>query len=179
MEGKEHHCAFEPNARVPPQQNQYSKGVKTMGTLLERIQNVFDDRQDRVREQSIAGERSEAYSRALQDIRDALLASALVAHQDWRQQLAGSEPGQRDQVNARYEARFQGLNDALAALRQGDPGITTQLNVEQFREKAQAVLERPQDFRQYSLEGEQQTRGRVPAGGDRGYDYGSSYGGAA
>jgi hypothetical protein len=59
----------------------------------------------------------------------------MVAYQDWRQELAGSDPGQRNQVNARYEARFQGLNDAFAALRQGDPGITTQLNVEQFREK--------------------------------------------
>jgi hypothetical protein len=142
-----------------------------MASFMERVQNVFDDRQDR----AVAGERTESYSRALQDTRDALLASAMVAYQDWRQELAGSDPGQRNQVNARYEARFQGLNDAFAALRQGDPGITTQLNVEQFRENAQAVLDRRQESQQYSLETGYQARDRGRPGADRGHEYGNSY----
>jgi hypothetical protein len=103
-----------------------------MASLLERVQNVFDNHQDRERDQ----DRQEGYQQALYQARDALLGSALQLKDEWTNELARTPSESQAQVHARYEARIQGLNDAFAALRQGEPGITTQVNPDQFREAA-------------------------------------------
>ena len=107
-----------------------------MANVLDRIRNVYDDHQDRERMEA----QRDGYRAALRETRDALLSSALAAQQQWRQevQAAGANSNQ-EAIHAKYTAWLQGLNDAFAALRQGDPGITTQLDVEQFK---QSVTER-------------------------------------
>jgi len=68
-------------------------------------------------------------------MRDALLSSALAAHQQWPQEVQAAGPNSnREAFHAKYAARLQGWNDAFATLRQGDPGITTQIDVEQFKQ---------------------------------------------
>jgi hypothetical protein len=103
-----------------------------MATLLERVQNVFDNHQDGEREQA----RQEGYQQALYQARDALLGSALHLKNEWTNELARTPSQSQQQVHARYEARIQGLNDAFTALRQSEPGITTQVNPDEFREAA-------------------------------------------
>ncbi len=103
-----------------------------MANLLERVQNVFDNHQDRDRENT----RQQGYHQALYDARDALLASAVALKEDWSNELSRNQSESHASINARYEARVQGLNDAFAVLRQAEPGITTQLNPEDFRESA-------------------------------------------
>jgi hypothetical protein len=104
-----------------------------MADFLDRIRNVYDDHQDRDRQRA----RQEGYQAALHETRDALLSSALATHQQWHQELLAAGPGaDYEAIRAKYAARDQGLNDAFAALRQGGPGITTQLDVEQFQQSA-------------------------------------------
>ena len=103
-----------------------------MASLRERVQNVFDDHQGAERERA----RQEGYQQALYQTRDALLGSALTLKDEWAGELARSRTESHVTVHARYEARVQGLNDAFAALRQGEPGITTQLDPREFRESA-------------------------------------------
>ncbi len=103
-----------------------------MASLLERIQNVFDNHQDLERERV----RQEGYQQALYQARDAMLGSALSLKNEWSNELAGSRSESHASVHARYEARIQGLNDAFTALRQSEPGITTQLHSDEFRESA-------------------------------------------
>jgi hypothetical protein len=103
-----------------------------MASLLERVQNVFDNHQDREREQA----RQEGYQQALYQARDAMLGSALQLKNEWTSELSSTPSESQPQVHARYEARIQGLNDAFAALRQSEPGITTQVNPDEFREAA-------------------------------------------
>jgi hypothetical protein len=103
-----------------------------MASLLERVENVFDNHQDLERAKS----RHEGYQQALYQARDALLSSAVTLKDDWSQELARSRSESHASVHARYEARIDGLNDAFAALRQAEPGITTQLNPNEFRESA-------------------------------------------
>jgi hypothetical protein len=103
-----------------------------MASLLERVQNVFDNHQDREREQA----RQEGYQQALYQARDVLLGSALQLKNEWTSELSRTPSQSQQQVHARYEARIQGLNDAFAALRQSEPGITTQVNPDEFREAA-------------------------------------------
>ncbi|MGI8960540.1 MAG: hypothetical protein ACR2IV_12395 [Bryobacteraceae bacterium] len=101
-----------------------------MSDLRDRIRNVYDDHQDRERQQAV----QQGYQAALHETRDALLSSALTAQQQWHQEVQAAGPnGNHEAIHAKYEARLQGLNDAFAALRQGDPGITTQIDVEQFK----------------------------------------------
>jgi hypothetical protein len=102
-----------------------------MASLRERVQNVFDNHQDREREQA----RQEGYQQALYQARDALLGSALHLKDEWAVELSRT-PESQAQVHARFEVRIQGLNDAFAALRQSEPGITAQLNPDEFREAA-------------------------------------------
>jgi hypothetical protein len=103
-----------------------------MASLLERVQNVFDNHQDRERERA----RQEGYQQALYQARDAMLGSALQLKNEWANELARTPYESRPHVHARYEARIQGLNDAFGALRQSEPGITTQVNPDEFREAA-------------------------------------------
>ena len=114
-----------------------------MADFLDRIRNVYDDHQDRERQQA----RQEGYQAALHETRDALLSSALAAQQQWRQELLAAGPAvDHEAIHAKYAARVQGLNDAFAVLRQGDPGITTQLDVEQFHQRAtQRGTQQPQE----------------------------------
>ena len=103
-----------------------------MASLLERIQNVFDNHQDLDRERV----RQEGHQQALYQTRDALLGSAVLVKDDWSNELARSRAESHAGIHARYEARIQGLNDAFSVLRQNEPGITTQLNPDEFRESA-------------------------------------------
>src|SRR4051812_45553608 len=131
-----------------------------MAEMLERIRNVYDDHQDRERQRA----RKEGYRAALYETRDALMSAALAAHQQWREELQGLRAGgNHEAIHAKYAARLEGLNDAFAALRQGDPGITTQLDIEQFQ---RSVTERVQSDRQ--------ERSLATSRMDRSYDYGTS-----
>lgn len=103
-----------------------------MASLLERIQNVFDNHQDLQRERI----RQEGHQQALYQTRDALLGSAVLLKDDWSQELTRTRSESHAGIHARYEARIQGLNDAFSVLRQSEPGITTQLNPDEFRESA-------------------------------------------
>ncbi len=132
-----------------------------MAELLDRIRNVYDDHQDRERQQA----RQEGYRTALHATRDALLSSALAAQQQWREEVQAAGPTRNHEaIHAKYAARLQGLNDAFATLRQGDPGITTQIDVEQFK---QIVTDRV-SYQRY----EQTLADRRL---ERGYEYGISY----
>ena len=132
-----------------------------MANLLDRIRNLYDDHQDRERQQT----RQEGYLAALRDTRDELLSSALAIQHQWRQEVQVAGPNtSREAIHAKYAARLQGLNDAFAALRQGDPGITTQIDVEQFKQNA---TERAR----YQRQEQSLADNRI----DRGYDYSISY----
>lgn len=132
-----------------------------MAELLDRIRNVYDDHQDRERQRA----RQEGYQAALNETRDALMAAALATQQQWREELQASGPNSNhDAIHAKYSARIQGLNDAFAALRQGDPGITTHFDAEQFR---RSVTERAQYQRQ--------EQSLAASRADHGHDYGISY----
>ena len=132
-----------------------------MADFLDRIRNVYDDHQDRARQQA----RQEGYQAALHETRDALLSSALAAQQQWRQELLAAGPAvDHEAIHAKYAARVQGLNDAFAVLRQGDPGITTQLDVEQFHQRA-TQRETP----------ERQEQSLAESRSERGHEYGISY----
>ena len=132
-----------------------------MANLLDRIRNLYDDHQDRESQQA----RQDGYLAALRDTRDALLSSALTTHQQWRQEVQVDGPNtSREAIHAKYAARLQGLNDAFAALRQGDPGITTQIDVEQFKQNA---TERAR----YQRQEQSLADNRI----DRGCDYSISY----
>jgi len=109
--------------------------------------------------------REEGYRAALYETRDALISAALAAHQEWREELQGARSGgNHEAIHAKYTARLQGLNDAFTALRQGDPGITTQLNIEQFQ---RSVTER--------VRSDRQERSLAVSRTDRSYDSGISY----
>lgn len=103
-----------------------------MASLLERVQNIFDNHQDLEREKA----RQEGYQQALYQTRDALLSSAVALKDDWSQELSRSRSESQTSIHTKYEARIQGLNDAFSVLRQSEPGITTQLNSDEFRESA-------------------------------------------
>jgi hypothetical protein len=103
-----------------------------MASLLERVQNVFDNHQDLER----AKARQEGHQQAVYQARDALLSSAMHVRDEWSSELSRSPSESQASVHAKYEARIQGLNDAFSVLRQSEPGITTQLNSDEFRESA-------------------------------------------
>ena len=103
-----------------------------MANVLERVQNVFDNHQDRDRENV----RQQGHQQALYETRDALLGSALAIKDDWSNELARNRTDSHAAIHAKYEARVQGLNDAFAVLRQSDPGITTQISPDEFRQSA-------------------------------------------
>ncbi|MGI9070860.1 MAG: hypothetical protein ACR2JB_05940 [Bryobacteraceae bacterium] len=132
-----------------------------MADLLERIRNVYDDHQDRERRQA----RQEGYVAAVHETRDALLSSALATQHQWREEVQAAGPNSNHEaIHAKYAARLQGLNDAFAALRQGDPGITTQIDVEQFKQSATERI-------RYQRQEHSLADNRI----DHGYDYSISY----
>lgn len=132
-----------------------------MADFLDRIRNVYDDHQDRERQQA----RQQGYQAALYETRDALLSSALATQQQWREELQAAGPGgNHEAIHAKYAARLQGLNDAFAALRQGDPGITTQLDIEQFKQNASERVS-------YQRQEHSLADNRI----EHGYDYSISY----
>ena len=108
-----------------------------MASLFERVQNVFDNHQDLDRNKA----RQEGYQQALYHARDALLSSAMALKEEWTGELASSRSESHKSVHTRYEARIQGLNDAFSVLRQGEPGITTQVSPDEFRESAKRHAE--------------------------------------
>ena len=138
-----------------------------MANLLERVQNVFDNHQDRERQQA----QQEGYQQALYQTRDALIGSALTLKEDWSNELARNRSESHAGIHARYEARVQGLNDAFAVLRQGEPGITTQLNPDEFRESAT----RQAQARRYEAPEREYQRARIEELSRPGQEYGISY----
>lgn len=132
-----------------------------MAELLDRLRNVYDDHQDRERQEA----QQQGYRTALYETRDALLSSALATHRQWRQELKASRTeANPETIHTKYRARLHGLNDALSTLRQADPGITVQIDIEQFQ---RTVLER--------VESNRQERNLTASHMDCGYDYGLSY----
>jgi hypothetical protein len=131
-----------------------------MADFLERLRNVYDDHQDREHQHA----RQEGYQAALRETRDALLSSALTMHQEWQQEMQAAGPNGEEAIHAKYTARLQGLNDAFAALRQSDSGITTQIDPEQFK---QTVTERVG----YQRHEQALADSRL----ERGYEYSISY----
>jgi hypothetical protein len=108
-----------------------------MANFWERVQNLFDDHQDRERQRV-----REGHERALYETRDALLVSALAIKNEWENQLARDGGRLRSATDAKYAAQLEGLNVAFAALRQMEPRITTQLHIDQFRDAAISGAER-------------------------------------
>jgi hypothetical protein len=81
-------------------------------------------------------------SQALYSSRDALLAKSMDLYHSYRDELATTpDPQRRQAIHATYAARFAGINDAFAVLRQAEPGITTQIDVEQYRRSAERQAE--------------------------------------
>jgi hypothetical protein len=98
-----------------------------MPNLFERLKNVVDDHQERERQ----GARIDGYRQALNETKDALLASALAIKADWQSQLMRG--GDADAAEQKYSAKLNGLNAAFDTLNQLDPRMKTQVNVDQIR----------------------------------------------
>jgi hypothetical protein len=89
----------------------------------------------------------------------------LAAQRQWREEVQAAGPNaNHEAIHGKYAARPQGLNDAFAALRQGDPGITTQIDVEQFKQSATERI-------RYQRQEHRLADNRI----DHGYDYSISY----
>ncbi len=117
-----------------------------MATFWERAQNLIDDHQDRQALSNLVTQKSQA----LYATRDALLATALEVHHDYRDELAASsDPGAKKAIHATYAARIAGLNDAFTVLRQSEPGITTQIDVQEYRHNAERQSEQQARRRAY------------------------------
>jgi hypothetical protein len=114
-----------------------------MASFWERVQNALDDNQRREREaQERLRARREGYERALYEVRDALLVSALAVKNEWQTQLARDGDRIRSGTDARFVAQLEGLNAAFTVVRQLEPRITTQLHIDQFREAVISGAER-------------------------------------
>ncbi|MFZ0591900.1 MAG: hypothetical protein WAM39_15655 [Bryobacteraceae bacterium] len=108
-----------------------------MASFWERVQNALEDNEKRDRrELERIQARREGYERALYEVRDALLVSALAVKNEWQSQLARDGDRIRSGTDARFVAQFEGLNAAFAVLRQMEPRITTQIHIDQFRQAA-------------------------------------------
>jgi phage protein D len=142
-----------------------------MASFWERAQNLVDDHQDR--QVSVEAERQKA--QMLGETRDALLGRALEVKDSYREELAASkEPEARREVHSNYAARLEGLNDAFAVLRQSDPGITTKIDLDQFRKDAERYAEQQQErVRLYeeSRARHEQSRGFLVSGNGSGFSY--------
>ena len=86
-------------------------------------------------------------------------------------------PETRKEIHSNYAARFEGLNDAFAVLRQSEPGITTKIDVEQYRKDAERYVEQQAGcvrFYEESVSGRITNRLAVsycPAGNGSGFSY--------
>jgi hypothetical protein len=108
-----------------------------MANFWERVQNALDENQRREREeQERLKFRREGYERALYAVRDAQLVSALAVKNEWQNQLARDGDRIRSGRDAQFVAQLEGLNAGFAVLRQMEPRITTQVQIDQFRQAA-------------------------------------------
>jgi hypothetical protein len=113
-----------------------------MASFWERVQNALDDQQRREREERERQQaREQGYQRALYEVRDALLVSALSIKEQWQNQLLRDGDRIRSGTDARYAAQLQGLNEAFTVLRQIEPRITTQVQIDEFRASVAARAE--------------------------------------
>ena len=113
-----------------------------MANFWERVQNALGDHQRREREERERQQaREQGYQRALYELRDALLMTALSIKEQWQNQLARDGDRIRSGTDSRYVAELQGLNEAFAVLRQMEPHITTQVHIDEFRASAAARAE--------------------------------------
>lgn len=117
-----------------------------MASFLERTQNLIDDHQDRQASAEIVKQRAES----LGETRDALLGKVLELQHSYRHELAvATGPEARKGIHARYEARFEGINDAFTVLRQAEPGITTKIDRDELRREAERHAEQQARLRAY------------------------------
>jgi hypothetical protein len=144
-----------------------------MASLWERAQNLVDDHQDRQSSAEAANQKAQV----LGQTRDALLAKVLEVQHSYREELATTkEPDNRKEVHSNYAARLEGLNDAFTVLRQSDPGITTKIDVEQFRKDAERHVEQQQARVRFYEESVSRTnnehsRGLFSTGNGSGFSY--------
>jgi hypothetical protein len=143
-----------------------------MASLWERAQNLVDDHQDRQASAAAVNQKAQV----LGQTRDELLAKAVEVH-SYREELAATkEPLHRKEVHANYAARLEGLNDAFTVLRQSEPGITTKIDVEQFRKEAERYAEQQQARVRFyeesvSRSNHEQARGLFSTGNGSGFSY--------
>jgi hypothetical protein len=117
-----------------------------VATFWERAQNLVDDHQER---QALTDSANQT-SQALYNSRDALLAKSMDLYHSYRDELAvAPDSDAKKAIHATYAARFAGINDAFAVLRQSEPGITTQINVDQYRQNAERQAEQQNRLRAY------------------------------
>jgi len=117
-----------------------------MATFWERAQNLIDDHQDRQAHSNSVSQKSQA----LYATRDALLATVLEVHHNYRDELAVTpDPEAKKAIHATYAARVAGMNDAFTVLRQSEPGITAQIDVQEYRQNAERQAEQQAIRRAY------------------------------
>jgi hypothetical protein len=144
-----------------------------MASLWERAQNLVDDHQDRQASSEAANQKAQL----LGQTRDALLAKASEVQHSYREELAATkEPENRKEVHSNYAARLEGLNDAFTVLRQSEPGITTKIDVDQYRKDAERYVEQQQARVRFyeesvSRTNHEQARGLFSAGNGSGFSY--------
>jgi hypothetical protein len=144
-----------------------------MASLWERAQNLVDDHQDR---QSSA-EAAHQKAQVLGQTRDELLAKAVEVQHSYREELAATkDPKNQKEVHSNYAARLEGLNDAFTVLRQSEPGITTKIDVDQFRKEAERYAEQQQArVRSYdesvARANNEQSRGLFSTGNGSGFSH--------
>ena len=143
-----------------------------MAGLWERAQNLVDDHQERQALTDSAHQKSQA----LYNSRDALLAKSMDVYHSYRDELAvAPDSDAKKTIHATYAARFAGINDAFAVLRQSEPGITTQIDVEQYRQNAERHAEQQMRLRAYEqalpTPVNEQSRGLAPTSPATGFSY--------
>ncbi len=117
-----------------------------MASLYERAQNLLDDHQGRQAAADVANVKTQT----LNQTRDELLVKALDVQHSYRDDLAAASGLEaRKVINAQYAARLEGINDAFTVLRQAEPGITTKLDVVEFRRDAERHAEQQARLRSY------------------------------
>jgi hypothetical protein len=144
-----------------------------MASLWERAQNLVDDHQDRQASAEAANQKAQV----LGQTRDDLLAKVIEVQHSYREDLAAAKQLEtRKEVHSNYAARLEGLNDAFAVLRQSEPGITTKIDVDQYRKDAERYVEQQQARVRFyeesvSRANHEQARGLFSAGNGSGFSY--------
>ncbi len=102
-----------------------------MPDLFERVRNLWDDHQER--------DKQAAVEQATEQIRDAVLGSALQLKQDWQRELiAFHDPNAFEGISADYRKRMEGLNTALGHISDVNPAITAKLDPIEFQKAVYA-----------------------------------------